>query len=154
MHLAPDLIDLLTELRDSGAEYLVVGGWAVGVHAEPRYTKDLDLLVGTSSTNLARIVTALEKYGAPSGLVRQVRTMSTEEFVFFGVPPARVDILRAIPGVEFEQAWARRKDVRWNEVDVHVIGFDDLCAAKRAAGRQRDLDDVVLLEKFRQKPNG
>ena len=78
--------------------------------------------------------------------------MTDEEFVFFGVPPARVDILRAIPGVEFEQAWTRRNDVRWNEVDVHIIGFDDLCDAKRAAGRDRDLEDLKLLAKFRPEP--
>lgn len=41
MDLHPDLIDLLTELQNSGAEYLIVGGWAVGIHAEPRDTKDL-----------------------------------------------------------------------------------------------------------------
>ena len=150
MRLAPDLIDLLTELHVSGAEYLVVGGWAVGVHAEPRYTKDLDLLVGASPANLERVVVALERYGAPAELVEQVRTMTADEFVFFGVPPARVDLLRSIPGVDFDEAWARRKDVRWNDVDVHVIGFDDLCEAKRAAGRRRDLDDLKLLEKFRQ----
>ena len=149
MFLAPDLIDLLTELQSSGAEYLVVGGWAVGVHAEPRYTKDLDLLIGASPANLARVVSALERYGAPAALVDQVRTMTADEFVFFGVPPARVDLLRSIPGIDFDDAWKRRKDVRWSDVDVHVIGFDDLCAAKRAAGRRRDLDDLKLLEKFR-----
>ena len=151
MDLAPDLLDLLTELRNSGAEYLVVGGWAVGVHAEPRYTKDLDLLIGTSPTNLARVVTALERYGAPEALVEQVRTMKADEFVFFGVPPARIDLLRTIPGVGFEDAWPRRETVQWNGVDVPVIGFDDLCASKRAAGRSKDLDDLNRLEKFRMR---
>ena len=74
--------------------------------------------------------------------------MTADEFVFFGVPPARIDLRRAIPGVEFEAAWGRRKTVRWNEVDVHVIGFDDLVAAKRAAGRRKDLDDLQQLERF------
>jgi hypothetical protein len=149
MDLAPDLIDLLTELRNSGAEYLVVGGWAVGVHAEPRYTKDLDLFVGSSPANLDRVVTALERYGAPRALIDEVRSMTRDEFVFFGVPPARVDLLASIPGIDFDAAWARRKDVNWGEVVVHVIGFDDLCDAKRAAGRRRDLDDLELLERFR-----
>jgi hypothetical protein len=149
MDLHPDLIDLLTELKSSGVEYLVVGGWAVGVHAEPRYTKDLDLLIGPSDENLARVSTALQRYGAPPGLIDQVRTMTADEFVFFGVPPARVDLLRSIPGVDFPQAWTRRTTVVWQGVDVHVIGFDDLLAAKRAAGRPKDLDDVRLLGRFK-----
>jgi len=40
--LAGMRLDLLTELRSSSAESLVVDGWAVGVHAEPRDTKDLE----------------------------------------------------------------------------------------------------------------
>lgn len=54
MDLHPDLIDLLTEFASSGVEYLIVGGWAVGIHGEPRYTKDLDLLIGGSEENARR----------------------------------------------------------------------------------------------------
>jgi hypothetical protein len=41
MDLHPDFKDLLSALADTSAEYLVVGGWAVGYHAEPRFTNDL-----------------------------------------------------------------------------------------------------------------
>jgi hypothetical protein len=150
MDLHPDLIDLLTELKSSGAEYLVVGGWAVGVHAEPRYTKDLDLLIGPSDENLGRVVAALERYGAPPGLIAHVRMMTLDEFVFFGVPPARVDLLRSIPGVDFARAWPRRTTVVWQGIDVYVIGLDDLVEAKRAAGRPKDWDDLRLLERFKR----
>jgi hypothetical protein len=37
--------ELLSALNDHGVRYLVVGGWAVSFHAEPRMTKDLDILV-------------------------------------------------------------------------------------------------------------
>ena len=149
MDLHPDLIDLLTEFASSGVEYLIVGGWAVGIHSEPRYTKDLDILIGGSAENLARVVAALQHYGAPPALTEQVRTMNAGEFVFFGVPPARVDLLREIPGVDFAQAWTRRKTMPWQGVDVHVLGLDDLLDAKRAAGRPKDLADVRLLERVR-----
>ena len=148
MDLHPDLTELLTELGVSGAEYLVVGGWAVGVHSEPRYTNDLDLLIGTAPENLERVVRALEAYGAPPGLVRDVRSMKPTEFVFFGSPPARVDLLGEIPGVTFADAWARRETIHWNGTPVQLIARDDLIAAKKAAGRQKDLDDVKRLEKF------
>jgi hypothetical protein len=55
MDLLPDFRDLLSALADSSAEYLVVGGWAVGFHSEPRFTKDLDLLIGTEEANLTRV---------------------------------------------------------------------------------------------------
>jgi len=39
-----DLKELLRAFNEHGVRYLVVGGYAFGVHAEPRATKDLDLL--------------------------------------------------------------------------------------------------------------
>ncbi|HEX7602799.1 MAG TPA: hypothetical protein VF316_14385 [Polyangiaceae bacterium] len=53
MDLLPDFKDLLSALAASNADYLVVGGWAVGFHGEPRYTKDLDLLIGPDLTRFA-----------------------------------------------------------------------------------------------------
>jgi hypothetical protein len=147
MVLHPDFRDLLSALRDSSAEYLVVGGWAVGVHAEPRFTKDLDLLVGTNDENLLRVVRAFERFGAPAQIVDHLRGLRPDEFLFLGAPPARVDVLRTIPGVDFEAAYARRLRVDWDGVVADVIGRDDLLVAKRASGRERDLRDVAAIEK-------
>lgn len=71
--------------------------------------------------------------------------MSADDFFFFGSPPARVDLLRSIPGVTFEEAWPRRARVRWGALEVNLISREDLIAAKRAAGRPQDLADVRLL---------
>lgn len=153
MELHPDLTDLLTEFGKSGVEYLVVGAWAVGVYAEPRFTKDLDLFIGTSSENLARVTTALRQYGAPASLIEEVRTMKNDEFVFLGVPPARIDLLGKLSGIaDFSSVWPRRKMVDWNGLEVYVIGLDDLRAAKLAAGRPKDLADLRALERFARDP--
>jgi len=149
--LSPDLIDLLTEFEGSGVEYLVVGGWAVSTHTKPRYTKDLDLWIGTSPDNLAKAVQALTRFGAPPGLIEQAAGMSVEEFLFFGTPPARIDILRSIPGVVFEEAWPRRCRAEWGSMIVNVIALDDLITAKRAAGRPQDEADVKTLEAARTR---
>ncbi len=151
MDLSPDLIDLLTEFEGSGVEYLVVGGWAVSTHTKPRYTKDLDLWIGTSPDNLAKAVQALTRFGAPPGLIEQAAGMSVEEFLFFGTPPARIDILRSIPGVVFEEAWPRRCRAEWGSMIVNVIALDDLITAKRAAGRPQDEADVKTLEAARTR---
>ena len=151
MDLSPDLTDLLTEFENSGVEYLVIGGWAVSTHAQPRYTKDLDLWIGTAPANLAKAVEALKAFGAPAGLVEEAARMTTEEFLFFGTPPARIDVLRSIPGVVFEDAFPRRCRAAWGSLTVNVIALDDLLAAKRAAGRPQDLIDVQLLQVARAR---
>ncbi len=43
MDVNPDFRDLFVALNEEGAEYLLVGGYAVMAHTEPRFTKDLDL---------------------------------------------------------------------------------------------------------------
>ncbi|MBX3186616.1 MAG: hypothetical protein KF819_06360 [Labilithrix sp.] len=146
MDLHPDLTDLLGAFASSNVEYLVVGGWAVSVHAEPRFTKDLDLLIDPSPDNLERAARALQLFGAPDSIVEQARALAPDEFLFFGTPPARVDLLLSIPGVAFAEAFARRLDVDWGGTVVHVIGKEDLIRAKRAAGREKDLRDLRALE--------
>jgi hypothetical protein len=151
MDLPPDFRDLLSALADSNAEYLIVGGWAVSFHSEPRFTKDLDLLIGPEDANLVRVADALQAFGAPSQIVDQLRRLGPEEFLFVGAPPSRVDILRSIPGVDFGDAFRRRQQVDWNGVPASLIGREDLIASKRAAGRERDLRDLRTLEKAMTK---
>ena len=45
MKINSDFKDLLRDLNAAGVRYLIVGGYAVMVHTEPRYTKDLDLWI-------------------------------------------------------------------------------------------------------------
>ena len=43
--MSPDFKDLLSILNADNVRYLVVGGYAVSLHAQPRATKDLDILI-------------------------------------------------------------------------------------------------------------
>lgn len=149
MQLATDFSDRLEELAHEGVEVVVVGGYAVAVHARPRATKDLDLLLGGSPENLARAAVALERFGAPPNVVRAVRAMKDDEVVYLGQPPLRVDLLRAIDGLRTEDVLARAVSVRLGAREVRVISLDDLIVNKRAADRPQDRLDVALLERVR-----
>jgi predicted nucleotidyltransferase len=154
MDLHPDFRDLLSALADTNVEYLVVGGWAVGYHAEPRFTKDLDVFIGPSNENLDAVARALAKFGAPGDIVDTLRGLGPDEFLFLGASPVRIDILRRVDGVVFADAYARRVTVQWDGVPVSLISFDDLVASKRAAGRERDKRDLKLLEAARRSKQG
>ena len=151
MDLHPDFRDLLVEFGHFGVRYALLGGYAVGYHAKPRATKDLDLLVSGASDNLARVASALMAFGAPGNVVESARTMNESEIVHFGVPPVRVDILRSADGIETEGALARAEIVVLGELSVRVLAIDDLIANKRAAGRPQDLADAAVLERVRQR---
>ena len=61
----PDFADLLRALSAAEARFLVVGGYAVSFHSQPRTTGDLDVWVEPSPENAARVYRALEEFGAP-----------------------------------------------------------------------------------------
>ena len=147
MDLHPDFRDLLAELVRCEVDFAILGGYAVGHHATPRATKDLDLLVSGKDGNLERLATALAAFGAPTHVVAAARAMTDNEVVFLGVPPVRIDILRRADGIDTEPTLARAESVQLGELRVRVIALADLLANKRAAGRPQDLADVALLER-------
>jgi len=60
-----DFKELLAILNANNVRYLVVGGYAVSFHAQPRATKDLDLWVNPDLANANALYGALAEFGAP-----------------------------------------------------------------------------------------
>ena len=143
--VAKDLKDLLLAFNDQSVKYLVVGGYAFGVHAEPRATKDLDLFIRSDKENSAAVFRALAQYGAPLSGLSPADFMDGTIFQI-GQPPARVDILQQIDGVSFDEAWENRiEGFLDGEVRTMVISKDDLIRNKLASGREQDVLDVKKL---------
>jgi hypothetical protein len=61
----PDFKELLSVLNAHRVKYLVVGAYAVSVHAQPRATKDLDILIKADADNAKAVYAALAQFGAP-----------------------------------------------------------------------------------------
>ncbi len=147
MAINPDFRDLFAALNDSGARYLLVGGYAVALHAQPRFTKDLDVWIDLEAENVARVFAALRSFGAPLTDV-SAEDLAQPDLVFqIGVAPNRVDVMTSIDGVAFSEAWAARETTRYADQDVPVIGRAHLIQNKRASGRPQDLIDVEILER-------
>src|ERR1700733_3143391 len=100
----PDFKELLSVLNAEQVEYLVVGAYAVGIHAQPRATKDLDILIRPTSANAEAVYRAMAKFGAPIAGLTPADFIEPGKFFQMGVVPVRVDILSEIAGVNFDQA--------------------------------------------------
>jgi hypothetical protein len=147
MPVNPDFRDLFAALNAERAEYLLVGGYALAVHAAPRFTKDLDVWVAPTTANAVRVRAALERFGAPLADLRE-SDLATPGIVFqIGIPPNRIDVLTAIDGVTFPEAWPERIETTYGDEPVPVIGRRQLIANKRASGRPQDLLDAEMLER-------
>jgi hypothetical protein len=147
MSLPPDLVAMLSAFADAGVRYLVVGGHAVGLHARPRSTKDLDVWLDATPENIRRACAGLTRFGVPDELVSQLRGARADEIVWLGRVPARVDLLQTLPGVDFESCWKRRVVADIGGVRATFIGRKDLIANKQAVARPQDRRDVRALER-------
>jgi hypothetical protein len=104
----PDFKELLSVLNAHRVKYLVVGAYAVSIHAQPRATKDLDILVKADAENAKAVFAALAQFGAPLQGLTIADFSEPGAFFRMGREPVGVDILTAIPGIEFDAAWQRR----------------------------------------------
>lgn len=137
---------MLSALSAEGAEYLVVGAFALAAHGYPRATGDIDIWVRPSPANAARVMAALRRFGTPI-LGLEAADLEAPRTVFqVGVAPRRIDILTSIDGVAFDEAWEGRMEKEVEGARIPFIGRKALLRNKRSTGRPRDLRDAEILE--------
>jgi hypothetical protein len=144
--------DLLSAFHAHGVKYLVVGGYAVVFHAQPRFTGDIDLFIKTDLTNARAVYNALDEFGAALQGVRPEDFTDRSTFFRFGHEPRGIDILPDIPGIDFDAAWERRVEGVVDPASglkANFISADDLIAAKLASGRPQDIADADAIRKAR-----
>jgi hypothetical protein len=136
----PDFKQLWSAFNLHNVKYLLVATYAVSIHAQPRGTKDLDILLkGTGKTRPAAYE-ALARFGAPVG------GFTSADF-------RAGFLLSEISGVEFDAAWERRiEDILYADTGsrAYFISRQDLIAAKLASGRLQDLADVEAQRRLRR----
>ena len=142
----PDFVDLLRAFVAADVRFLIVGAYALALHGRPRATGDLDVWVDATPENAARVMRALEAFGAP------LAEISADDFARegvtyqIGVPPGRIDILTELTGLPFAEGWADRMRRPFGDVDVAFIGRASFIRNKRATGRVKDLADIEGME--------
>ena len=137
---------MLSLLNKHGAKYLVVGGLAFIFHAKPRYTKGIDIWVDPCSGNVERVNAALSEFGSPYVLNPE----KPQEILQLGVEPDRIDLLRDLEALSFDEAWSRRVEGLYGDVDTHWIHLDDLIRLKEAIDHPRHQEDVRVLRAVKQ----
>lgn len=150
--LPQDFTDLLIELCEKEAEFLLVGGWAVILYGHVRATDDMDIFVRPSPTNSERVFAALDAFGAPL----RAHSVAPRHFARegdayrFGIAPLKIEVLTKISGVSFDEALRGSRTFDLEGHAIPYIGKAALIANKKSAGRLKDLADVEELERLRE----
>lgn len=138
-----DFKEFLKLLGIHKARFLVVGGYAVNAFGHVRNTIDLDVWIASDAENQQRVIDAIRAFGfadATPALLAEPDAM-----IRMGVPPLRLEVMKSISGVQFEDCWTRRVVILDGDVEIPFISLPDLKQNKRAAGRTKDLADLEEL---------
>src|SRR6266852_8293543 len=139
-------------LCDAGVEFIIIGGWSAILHGSARVTSDLDIFFDRRKGNLRRLVDALAPYhprpaDLPEGLpfIWDEATLRNSTIFTLTTELGRIDLLGEVSGLgSFEEVEAVSLIVDAFGRHVRTLDLKSLIAAKRAAGREKDL--LVLPE--------
>ncbi len=146
IELNRDWSEFLSLLISKNVRFVVIGGHAVAGHGEPRLTEDLDLFVEPTRENAVKLRDALIGFGFGELAPTADELSVPGKIWMLGRKPWRIDLLTAIDGVTFSEAWAGRVEAEFESKPLYVIGREQLLANKRASGRDKDLRDIAMLE--------
>ncbi len=150
-HFSEDTCAFIELLHRHGVRYLIVGGQAVIFHGHVRLTGDVDFFFSNDPGNTEQLFEALRVFwdGDVPGFAGPAELRPDGLVVQFGIPPNRIDLVNAIGGVGFEEAWTGRVEAilagEDKEIPVYFIGIEALLVNKQAVGRPKDLDDLQYL---------
>jgi hypothetical protein len=131
------------ELLDTyGVRYLIVGGYAVGIHGFPRYTGDLDVFIAISEENAEKVLEVLAAFGFPDLGLRKTDFLEEEIVIEIGREPMKIQVLTGIDGVTFEECYQSRIHLEAEKGLIPFIGFDALLKNKAASPRAKDKIDL------------
>jgi len=139
--LPDDFRDLLSLLNAHEVNYLVVGGWALGVHGYIRATGDMDIWISQLDQNIERLLRVLKAFGVPDGIDSTFFKEKGNAFRM-GSPPIQIEIITEASGIDFDASYTNRVIIEADGLPIPFIGYEDLIKNKRASGRLRDLADL------------
>lgn len=147
----PDFEEFIASLNAHGVRYLVVGAHALAHHARPRATMDLNVLFDPTLANARRTLQAIRDFFGGADLGYSPSDLTNPEwFLQLGVAPVRIDLLTSLSGCgKFASLWKNRVEAKFGDVETYYLSFEDLVAAKTAAGRPQDFADLHELSKRR-----
>ncbi|MGD2270718.1 MAG: nucleotidyltransferase [Desulfobacterales bacterium] len=126
-------------------KYVVIGGVAAGLYGVPRATFDVDILIEATPKNIRRLLDALLDAGMDTASLTNADKILSNEITIFK-DRVRIDVQTSSLGLRFQDACKRHKTMEYQGQPFYVASREDLISPKRAAGRDVDLEDELLLE--------
>jgi hypothetical protein len=139
-----DLKRLLSALHEQGAEYLLIGGYALLAHGYPRATVDIDLLVPARRDAMQSLRHAL--LILPDGAAKDLDPAWFEEGEGIRIADEiSVDLIFRTCGETYETLQPFEQVIDLDGVPLRTVSLEGLLRTKQSQ-REKDISDRVLIE--------
>jgi predicted nucleotidyltransferase len=140
-----DLKLLLRSLHEHGADYLLIGGYALAAHGYQRATTVIDVVVPATSEAGRRVKAALMVL--PDGAARDIEPNWFEEGENIRVADAFVvDIMLNANGQTYDTLRHYAETIELDGIPVKTITLEGLLLAKKTM-RDKDVTDRIVIER-------
>jgi len=144
-----DIKNLLKSLNEHKVRYVIIGAYAFPFYGYSRATIDIDIFIEPHKDNAQKTLKALSDFGY------DVSDLAVEDMlkkkILIRQYALETDIHPFVTGISFEEVWKNKKKGEIEGVKTYFASLDDLIIMKKAAGREKDLQDLKFLKKLRDK---
>lgn len=137
------IIKLGKSFNNAKVPYMIIGGQAVLLYGEPRFTRDIDITLGIGADGLDSILNIVKELNLKT-LPEDVPSFVKKTMVLPVMDEStgvRVDFIFSFTPYE-KQAIERGKKTLLDGVEINFASVEDLIIHKIFAGRVRDIEDV------------
>ena len=146
----PELALLARALDENGLEAILIGNMAAALHGAPVSTVDIDFFFRKTPRNLQKLKRVAEALEAV--ILRPYYPVSALFRLHRDRDGLQIDFMGQIDGVKsYEGLRGRASVYEIGGVKLLAASLDDIIRSKRAAGRNKDLAVIDILEKTRDE---
>jgi hypothetical protein len=148
------LRDVAEKLETAGIAYMLTGSMAMNFYAEPRMTRDMDIVLSLKQTDASTLVTLFEEtyYVSEEEIIDALKYVSMFNIIYQALV-IKVDFIVKKPNEYDQVAFERRRQIQANGFMVWTISKEDLILAKLlwfkasdSAQQQRDVRNLLNTE--------
>lgn len=144
-----DTEKLLQLLKENDVIFVVIGAAAFPVYGYARATLDIDIFIKKNVENIKKTIKALREFGY------DLMDLTVNDFmvnkVLIRQYPVEADFHPVVKGITFEEIWTNRIKGKFGQTEVDFPSIDDMIKMKKAAGRNKDLEDLKYLNELKRK---
>ncbi|KAF0134026.1 MAG: hypothetical protein FD145_968 [Candidatus Saganbacteria bacterium] len=142
-----DIENLLKLLKEHKVKFVLIGAMAFPRYGYSRTTLDVDIFIEPTKKNAEKTYKALKKFGYDVSDITINDLLSKKLLIRQYM--VETDIHPFVAGVTFQEIWKNKESGEIGDIKVYFPSLKDLIKMKKAAGRDKDKEDLKILKKLK-----